>query len=187
MKVSQYLNLHNFQYQIIELKPTMVLKILLVKKEAVHHVFNSLLSKHLIFPVHLMISNLGCRKLAVLVICNIWLILWELWVFYVIIPQRKTTLLQQCIEAFNRGAVENNISAKCQKLFCDTRWVEYHTSIFDYCTLFRVMIHCLEIVRQNEDESIKWDRKSITEANDLLQNLHSSLHSVFIWIYIYSS
>ena len=49
------------------------------------------------------------------------------------------------------------------------------------------MIHCLEIVRQNEDESIKWDRKSITEANDLLQNLHSSLHSVFIWIYIYSS
>ena len=153
----------------------MVLKIRLVKKEAVHHVFNSLLSKHLIFPVHLMISNLGCRKLAVLVICNIWLILWELWVFYVIIPQRKTTLLQQCIEAFNRGAVENNISAKCQKLFCDTRWVEDHTSIFDYCTLFRVMIHCLEIVRQNDDESRKWDRKSITEANDLFQNMYSSL------------
>ena len=30
-------------------------------------------------------------------------------VFYVIIPQRKTMLLQQCIESFNRGAVENGI------------------------------------------------------------------------------
>ena len=37
------------------------------------------------------------------------------------------------------------------------------------------MIHCLEIVRQNDDESRKWDRKSITVANDLFQNMYSSL------------
>ena len=69
MKISQYLNLHNFQYQIIELKPTMVLNIRLDTKETARHVFSSLLRKPL------MISNLHCRKLAVLMIYDIWLII----------------------------------------------------------------------------------------------------------------
>ena len=32
----------------------------------------------------------------------------------------------------------------------------------------------MELIRQNYDENRKWDRKSITEANALLQNISSS-------------
>ena len=60
------------------------------------------------------------------------------------------------------------------KLLCDSRWVERHTSIFDFCTSFGVIIYCLEIITQNDDESRKWDRKSITEADDLVHILCSS-------------
>ena len=60
------------------------------------------------------------------------------------------------------------------KLLCDKRCVERHTSIFDFCTLFGVIIYCLEIVTQNDDESRKWDRKSITEADGLLHIMCSS-------------
>ena len=60
------------------------------------------------------------------------------------------------------------------KLLCDTRRIEQHISIFDFCTLFGVIIYCLEIITQNDDESRKWDRKSITEADDLLHIMCSS-------------
>ena len=53
------------------------------------------------------------------------------------------------------------------KLLCDTRRIEQHISIFDFCTLFGVIIYCLEIITQNDDESRKWDRNSITEADGL--------------------
>ena len=74
-------------------------------------------------------------------------------------------------ESFNRCALENGIKTiylRKVKLLCDRRWVERHTSIFDFCTLFGVIIYCLEIITQNDDESRKWDRKSITEADGLL-------------------
>ena len=60
------------------------------------------------------------------------------------------------------------------KLLCDTRRIEQHISIFDFCTLFGVIIYCLEIITQNDDESRKWDRKSITEAGGLLHIMCSS-------------
>ena len=90
---------------------------------------------------------------------------------------KKQVLLKECVESFKRGALENGIKAiylRKVKLLCDTRWVERHASIFDFCTLFRVIIYCLEIITQNDDESRKWDRKSITEAHGLLHNMCSS-------------
>ena len=60
------------------------------------------------------------------------------------------------------------------KLLCNTRWVELHTSIFDFYTLFGFVIYCLEIIIQNDDESRKWDRKSVTEADGLLHIMCSS-------------
>ena len=74
---------------------------------------------------------------------------------------KKQVLLEECVESFNRGAVENGTKTmylRKVKLLCDSRWVERHTSIFDFCTLFGVIIYCLEIITQNDDESRKWDR-----------------------------
>ena len=45
---------------------------------------------------------------------------------------------------------------------------------FFFCTFFGVIIYCLEIITQNDDESRKWDRKSITEADGLLHIMCSS-------------
>ena len=71
---------------------------------------------------------------------------------------RKQVLQEECVEFFNRGAVEygtKTIYLRKVKLLCDTRWVERHTSIFDFYTLFGVIIYCLEIITQNDDESRK--------------------------------
>ena len=90
---------------------------------------------------------------------------------------KKQMLLEECVESFNRGVVEDGTKAiylRKVKLLCDTRWIERHTSIFDFCTLFGVIIYCLEIITQNDDESRKWDRKSITEAGGLLHIICSS-------------
>ena len=89
----------------------------------------------------------------------------------------KQALLEQCVESFNSGAMENGIKTiylRKVKFLCRTRWVEQHTSILDLCILLGCIIPCLELIRQNYDENRKWDRKSITEANALLQNIYSS-------------
>ena len=94
---------------------------------------------------------------------------------------KKQVLLEECVESFNRGAVENGtktIYPRKVKLLCDKRRLEWHTSIFDFCTLFRVVIYCLEIITQNDDESRKCDRKSITEADGLPHIMCSSLFLV---------
>ena len=82
-------NLHNFQYQTVELKRTMVLEILLVNKEVARHVFSGLLPKHRIFTVFLMILTLRFQKLAILVTYNACLMLQKLWTFYLSIPLRS--------------------------------------------------------------------------------------------------
>ena len=46
---------------------------------------------------------------------------------------KKQVLLEECVESFNRGAVENGIKTiylREVKLLCDTRWAERHTSNF---------------------------------------------------------
>lgn len=40
--------------------------------------------------------------------------------------------------------------------------------------MFGVAVHCLEIIIQNDDNSRKGERKSVTEANGLLHNFCSS-------------
>ena len=50
--------------------------------------------------------------------------------------------------------MENGVKTKYLrkiKLLCDTRWVERHTSSFDFCTLFGVIIHCLKIITQSDN------------------------------------
>ena len=90
---------------------------------------------------------------------------------------KKQVLLEECVESFNIDTVKNGITIYLRKLklLCDTRWMERHSSIFDFCNLFGVIIYCLEIITQkNDDGSRKWDRKSITEADGLLHIICSS-------------
>ena len=89
---------------------------------------------------------------------------------------KKQIILKECVESFTRGPVESVIKTiylRKLKLLCHKRWIERHTSIFYFCALFRVII-CLEIITQNDNDSRKWDRKSITEANSLLHIVCSS-------------
>ena len=176
VKLSQYWNLHNFQYQNVEFKRTMVLEIWLVNKEVARHVFSGLLPKH---PFHFASHDLN---LALSKACDINDIQCMLNVIKTVgilfkYSPKKQVSLDECVESSNRGAVENGtktIYLRKAKLLCDTRWVERHTSIFYFCSLLGVIIYCLDIITQNDDESRKWDLKSITEADDLLHIMCSS-------------
>ena len=53
---------------------------------------------------------------------------------------KKQVLLEECVESFNRGAVENGTKTmylRNVQLLCDTRWVERHTSNFSFFYLVR--------------------------------------------------
>ena len=68
VKLSLNWNQHSFQYQIVELKCTMVLEIWLVNKETAWNLFSGLFPKHRFFTVRLMILTLRYQKLAILLI-----------------------------------------------------------------------------------------------------------------------
>ena len=67
---------------------------------------------------------------------------------------KKQVLLEERVESFNRGAVENGTKTIKVKLLYDARLVERHTSIFDFCTLFGVAIYFPEIITQNDDKNL---------------------------------
>ena len=51
---------------------------------------------------------------------------------------------------------------------CDTRWVERHTALEDFVNQYDAIVTCEAIVQQ----PVKWDSKSLSEANGLLTKLH---------------
>ena len=70
--------------------------------------------------------NLRCQKLVILVICSACLMLQKLWAFYLstFLGDEKQALLEECVESFNKDAVENGIKTiylRKVKLPCDTR------------------------------------------------------------------
>ena len=67
---------------------------------------------------------------------------------------KKQVLLEERVESFNRGAVENGTKTIKVKLLYDARLVERHTSVFDFCTLFGVAIYFPEIITQNDDKNL---------------------------------
>ena len=87
---------------------------------------------------------------------------------------KNQVLLEECIESFNIEAVKNGVKTihlrNC-KLLSDTRRVERYTSISNFCLLFGVTIHGLEIMIQNDYKSRKRDPKSIAETCDILHNI----------------
>ena len=87
----------------------------------------------------------------------------------------KELLLKECIKRVMQGNVVYDYSMKNHtkklKLTSDTKWVERHTSLFDFQTLFTDLLDCFEVIRNNKDEDRKWERKSITEANGFRHNI----------------
>ena len=87
---------------------------------------------------------------------------------------KNQVLLEECIESFNIEAVKNGVKTihlRNVKLLSDTRRVERYTSISNFCLLFGVTIHGLEIMIQNDCKSRKRDPKSIAETFDILHNI----------------
>ena len=134
VKLSQYWNLHNFQYQIVELKRTMVLEIWLVNKGCAAR-FQWLAPKAPYFYCASHDLNLALSKACD--ISDIQYMLNGIKTVGIVFKYstKKQVLLEECVESFNKGAVENStktIYLRKVKLLCDKRWVERHTSIFDF-------------------------------------------------------
>ena len=139
VKLSQYCNLHNFQFQIVELKLTVVLEIWLVNKEVSRHVYvySGLLPKHRIFAVLLVILTLrkACDINDIQCMLNV---IKTVGILFTYSPE-KQVLLEECVESFNRGAVQDGtktIYLRKVKLLCNTRWIERHV-IFLFLYLVR--------------------------------------------------
>ncbi len=58
-----------------------------------------------------------------------------------------------------------------EKTMCQTRWVERHTSLQDFNSIYYCIVDCLqEIVTHS---TMHWNGKTITEAQGLLHNIQS--------------
>ena len=55
------------------------------------------------------------------------------------------------------------------KTMCQTRWVERHTSMKDFDTMYCPLIECLDAIANNDGGH--WGAKTITETNGLLFNI----------------
>ena len=164
VKLSQCWNLHNFQYQIVKLTYTMVKKIWLVNRGCMTR-FQQLAPETLYFHCASYDLNLALPKASNNSDIKCMADIMKTVVILFKYSPTKQALLEQCIESFNRGAVENGIQTiylRKVKLLCNPIWVEQHNSMFGFCKLFEVIIQCFEILRQDDNEGRTWDCKSIT-------------------------
>ncbi|XP_072172497.1 52 kDa repressor of the inhibitor of the protein kinase-like [Diadema setosum] len=94
--------------------------------------------------------------------------------FFASSPKRSRQL-EKSIQLVNTERREGGQNALPQiplgklKLLCETRWVERHTALEDFLTLYEPLIDCLDKIRTRIDET--WSPKAVTEANGILTSI----------------
>ena len=95
----------------------------------------------------------------------------QLGIFFKYSPKRCRRL-EVAIESYNNGRSPlDQIKKSKFGLFCETRWVEKHTTLNDFNIMYEPLIECLEAVSSLEPG---WDGKAVTEAYGILKQITSS-------------
>ena len=100
--------------------------------------------------------------------------------FFEFSPKRQRQLETSIKEENDRRKAssgdEQEIPFKKVGVLCDTRWVECHTTLDDFHTLYHPVIDCLDAIIH----SGRYDSKSVTEANGLFSAITSGKFLVAI-------
>ena len=109
-------------------------------------------------------------------------------VFFKYSPKRQRRL-ESCVEHVNeerRVQKKSEITKKKFKLQCETRWVERHTAMEDFHSLYEPLVMCLSQISHPPcgaaKDQVKWDTKSTTEADGLLKDIQSSEFLIAFYI-----
>ena len=87
--------------------------------------------------------------------------------------RKRQRQLEKSIEKLNDLGESNPIVTKAKvKTMCQTRWVERHTSMLDFDSMYHGITDCLQEIAANRE--MNWDGKAVTEAQGLLHNIRSS-------------
>ena len=92
--------------------------------------------------------------------------------FFKYSPKRQR-MLEKCIYTHNKSldSVNSAITKIKLKTMCQTSWVERHTSMQDFDSMYSPLLICFDEISKNVDKI--WDGKTITEAQGLLHNISS--------------
>lgn len=90
--------------------------------------------------------------------------------FFKYSPKRQRKF-EQSIDTYNESLVSGGraITKTKLKTMCQTRWIERHTSMQDFDSMYPPLLTCFDEIANNT-EGI-WDGKTITEAQGLLHSI----------------
>lgn len=93
----------------------------------------------------------------------------QLGLFFKYSPKRSRRL-EMAIATANTN-LQDKIPKSKFHVFCETRWVEKHTTLRDFNQMYEPMLECLEAIGGLETG---WDTKAVTEAHGLLMKITES-------------
>ena len=95
----------------------------------------------------------------------------QLGIFFKYSPKRSRRL-EQAIEEVNESRpAPNRIKKNKFGMFCETRWVEKHTTLHDFDAMYEPLLVCLDAIGSLESG---WDSKAVGEAYGLLKRITDS-------------
>ena len=95
----------------------------------------------------------------------------QLGLFFKYSPKRSRRLEVAVDEVNQRRCKSDQISKTKLSMFCETRWVEKHTTIQDFHIMYEPLLNCLEAISCLESH---WDAKAVTDAYGLMKRITDS-------------
>mgnify|MGYP000751363744 FL=1 len=95
-------------------------------------------------------------------------------IFFKYSPKRSRRL-EAVIDSWNMVHPDETKKKKKMKLFCQTRWVEKHTTLIEFDELYECILECLDNISMRETD---WDTKTSGEAYGLMKKITDSVFIV---------
>ena len=93
----------------------------------------------------------------------------QLGLFFKYSPKRSRRL-EAAVEEVNKGRIKEDYIQKPKLgVFCETRWVEKHTTLNDFDLMYEPLLVCLEAIGSLASS---WDSKVVCEAYGLMKTQH---------------
>ena len=89
--------------------------------------------------------------------------------------RKRIRRLEAVIDSWNMVHPDETKKKKKMKLFCQTRWVEKHTTLIEFDELYECILECLDNISMRETD---WDTKTSGEAYGLMKKITDSVFIV---------
>ena len=94
----------------------------------------------------------------------------QLRLFFKYSPKRSRRLEVAVDEVNQKRCKSDQISKAKFSMFCETRWVEKHTTLQDFHIMYEPLLNCLEAISCLESH---WDAKAVTDAYGMMKRIVS--------------